>query len=192
MALIVGLGNPGPEYAGTRHNAGFMVLDRLARRHGLTAQRPKLKFHAAMLEGLVAGQRCVLLEPQTYMNRSGLAVQEAAAFYKLDLRELLVVVDDVALPVGKIRLRPGGSSGGHNGLADIERLLGTIEYPRLRIGIDPPGRVPQADYVLGRFGSEQLALLEPALERACDAIETWLTVGIDAAMTRHNGEDRPA
>jgi PTH1 family peptidyl-tRNA hydrolase len=191
MKLIVGLGNPGSEYAKTRHNAGFMVVDRLALRHRLPDAGPaKMKFHAGVLEGPIAGERCILMQPMTYMNRSGLAIGEAVAFYKLDpTRELLVVVDDVALDVGRIRLRAEGSAGGHNGLADVERALGTSAYPRLRIGIDPKGRVPQKDYVLGRFTPEQLAKLEPTLDVACDAIECWIKEGIARAMTRYNAQE---
>lgn len=190
MKLIVGLGNPGPQYARTRHNAGFMALARLAERHSLAAQPVKAKFHCAMIDGTIAGEKCVLLQPQTYMNRSGQAVQEAVAFHKLDLADLMIVVDDVALPTGRIRLRAGGSAGGHNGLADIERALGTADYPRLRIGIDaPPPRVIQSDYVLGRFSSEELNRLDPALDAACDAIERWITHGIDKAMSRFNAAD---
>jgi PTH1 family peptidyl-tRNA hydrolase len=184
MKLIVGLGNPGTEYARTRHNAGFMVVDRLATRHRLTS--PRTKFHAGMLEGPIAGDKCVLLQPVTYMNRSGLAVGEAVGFYKLPLSDLLVVVDDVALPVGRMRLRAGGSAGGHNGLSDIERALGTSEYPRLRIGIDPPGRAPQRDYVLGRFSPDQLLKLDPMLDIAANAIEAWITHGIAKAMSLYN------
>ena len=185
MKLIVGLGNPGTEYAKTRHNAGFMVLDHLAQRHGLAG--PKSKFRSGVLDGVVAGCRCLLVEPMTYMNRSGLAVGEVAQFYKLDPEsELLVVVDDVALPAGQIRIRHEGGTGGHNGLADIQRALGTRRYPRLRIGIDPPGRIVQADYVLGAFTPEQRTRLEPAIGRACDAIECWLNNGIEAAMNRYN------
>ncbi len=191
MKLIVGLGNPGPEYARTRHNAGFMAIDRLATRHGLSGA--KSKFHAGVLEGAIAGDKCVLLQPVTYMNRSGLAVGEAVAFYKLALSDLLIVVDDVALPVGRLRLRAGGSAGGHNGLADIERALGTSEYPRLRIGIDPPtsggGRVRQHDYVLGRFSPDQVLKLEPLLDVACHAIESWIADGIAKAMSLYNGGD---
>lgn len=184
MRLIVGLGNPGTEYAKTRHNAGFMVVDRLAQRHGLSGARQK--FHAGVLEGDVAGQRCVLMQPLTYMNKSGLAVGEAVAFYKLPLSSVLIVVDDVALPVGRIRLRPDGSAGGHNGLADVERALGTRAYARLRIGVDAPGLAAQRDYVLGRFTSEQWDQIEPALNLACDAVESWIREGIDRAMTRFN------
>ena len=185
MKLIVGLGNPGQEYAATRHNVGFMVVERLARRHGISGP-VKGKFHAAVLEGHVAGERCLLMQPMTYMNRSGLAVGEAVRFYKLDVSDVLVIVDDVALPCGRIRLRGSGSAGGHNGLMDIERALGTSGYPRLRIGIDPPGRVPQRDYVLGRFTPEQAERVEPALERACEAVQAWLGEGIEKAMTVFN------
>jgi PTH1 family peptidyl-tRNA hydrolase len=189
MKLIVGLGNPGEEYARTRHNAGFMVVERLAGRQGLGGARAKMKFHGATLEGAIAGERCVLLRPMTFMNRSGLAVGEAITFYKLALSDLMVVVDDWALPVGRVRLRTEGSSGGHNGLADIERALSTPGYPRLRVGIDSPGQVPQVDYVLGNFTAGQMAQLDPALDRACDAVEYWITAGIDEAMTRYNAKD---
>ena len=185
MKIIVGLGNPGNEYTKTRHNAGFMVLDRFASRHGLS--NPKSKFHSAVLEGQILGERSALLQPMTFMNRSGLAVGETVRFYKTEPGEsLMIAVDDVALPAGQIRMRSTGGAGGHNGLADIERVLGTQAYPRLRIGIDPPGRVPQADYVLGRFTSQQLELLEPAIDRACDALECWINEGIDQAMTKYN------
>lgn len=191
MLLIVGLGNPGPEYARTRHNAGFMVVERLAARHRLAERGPvKSKFHAGVLEGEIAGQRAMLMQPMTFMNHSGLAVGEAVAFYKLELaRDLMVVVDDLALPVGKIRLRPEGGTGGHNGLADIQRALGTPNYPRLRVGIDSRGQAPQVDYVLGRFTPEQQIKLEPALELACDALECWIKEGLGKAMSLYNSEE---
>lgn len=184
MKLIVGLGNPGAEYAQTRHNAGFMVVDRLATRHKLSGA--KMKFHAGVLEGNVAGEKCLLMQPTTYMNRSGLAVGEAVAFYKLDPSDLLIVVDDVALPTGRLRLRGEGSAGGHNGLIDIERALGTPVYPRLRIGIDAPGRVPQKDYVLGRFKPEQVLAIDNACDRACDCIESWIKSGLEKTMSLYN------
>lgn len=186
MKLIVGLGNPGAEYEKTRHNAGFMVVDRLATRHGLSGAR--MKFHSGVIEGRIAGQGCALLQPMTYMNRSGQAVAEAIGFFKLEPSDVMIVVDDVALPVGRIRLRADGSAGGHNGLADIQRALGGAAYPRLRVGIDAPGRVAQRDYVLGRFTAEQLDAVAPAIERACDAIECWLTDGIDKAMNLYNAD----
>lgn len=188
MKLIVGLGNPGPEYAGTRHNAGFMVLDRLARRCGVGGfDTARSRFHALAHEAVVAGQRCLLLEPITFMNRSGLTVGEAVTFYKIDpSADLMVVVDDVALPSGKIRLRAEGSAGGHNGLGDIQRVLGSTAYPRLRMGIDTPGRVPQKDYVLSRFSSEQQPKIDAAVDAACDALECWVRDGIAKAMSLFN------
>ena len=189
MKLIVGLGNPGNDYARTRHNAGFMAVERFARRHGLADQPARSRFHGRMIEGAIAGQRCILIEPMAFMNRSGLCVGEVVRFYKLEPdQDVLIVVDDVALPIGRIRLRAEGGPGGHNGLKDISRALGGDVYARLRIGIDSPGNVPQIDYVLGRFTDEQLDDLAPALERACDAIECWLKEGIDRGMTMYNAE----
>jgi PTH1 family peptidyl-tRNA hydrolase len=187
VKLIVGLGNPGAEYARTRHNAGFMVVDRLADRHA-SGSSARQKFHALSVEAPVAGVgKVLLMKPMTYMNRSGLAVGEAVRFFKLDPAEdLLVVVDEVALPAGSLRLRGSGSAGGHNGLADIERALGTRGYARLRVGVDAPGGVPQADYVLGRFSPEQWDRVEPALERAGDCAEAWLSEGVVSAMNKFN------
>ncbi len=187
MRLIVGLGNPGIEYERTRHNAGFMALDRLAQKHRLDfANQSKTKFHSLLLDATIAGEKCLLQKPITYMNRSGLAVGEAATFYKIEPVDVLIVVDDLALPVGQLRLRGEGSAGGHNGLTDIERALGTNNYRRLRIGIDPPGRFSQIDYVLGRFTPEQMDKLDPALDRAVDCIECWINDGLAKAMTRFN------
>lgn len=193
MKLIVGLGNPGSEYAGTRHNVGFMVVDRLAQRHGLAGARTK--FHAGVIEGAIASQRVLLMQPTTFMNRSGLAVGEAARFHKLEPADLMIVADDTALPLGAIRLRASGSPGGHNGLADVQRAMGTADYPRLRVGIGAPlingRRIDQADYVLSRFGEEERGELARAIEKSCDAIETWLGRGIDIAMTNHNVRPEP-
>jgi peptidyl-tRNA hydrolase, PTH1 family len=184
MKLIVGLGNPGAEYAKTRHNAGFMVLERLAKRHAISGV--KTRFSAGVLDGRVAEHRCLLIQPMTFMNLSGRTVAEAMNFYKLDPDDLLIVVDEAALPLGSIRLRATGSAGGHNGLRDIESKLGTADYPRLRIGVDSPTRATRKDFVLGRFSDDQLAELDPALQRACDAIESWLNDGIDKAMSLFN------
>jgi PTH1 family peptidyl-tRNA hydrolase len=191
MKLIVGLGNPTRRYADTRHNAGFMAVDRLAERHGLRGERSK--FHAAVLDGQVDGQRAMLMKPQTYMNRSGTAVGEAARFFKLEPADVLIAVDDTALPVGTTRLRPSGGAGGHNGLADVQRALGTERYPRLRIGIGEPvdhgRRIPATDYVLAPFTEEQRPALNRGLDRAAEAIECWLEEGIEAAMNRFNRKD---
>lgn len=191
MKLIVGLGNPGVEYERTRHNAGFLVIDRLVRRHGAGAI-PRGRFQSAVVEAPVRGERCVLMKPTTYMNRSGQAVGEAVRFYKLDpAADLLVIVDDVYLPAGTIRLRPAGGDGGHNGLADIQRALGTEMYPRLRIGVgEKPAHIDQSDYVLARFAPEEWALVEPALDKAADAAETFASEGLVAAMNKFNVKPR--
>lgn len=186
MKLIVGLGNPGPEYAKTRHNAGWMALDQIEKRFNIDTTT-KAQFHAAVTQGHIGGEKVMILRPQTFMNRSGLTVGEAVNFYKLDpQQDLIVLVDDIALPSGKIRLRASGSAGGHNGLSDIQRALGTPNYPRLRIGIDAPGRARQVDYVLGRFSPDQLAALDEAMDMSADAVECWLKLGLTKAMTRYN------
>jgi PTH1 family peptidyl-tRNA hydrolase len=196
MKLVVGLGNPGKEYVGTRHNIGFEVVDAFAARNGWIPSASdfrrlaKEKFEALALDGamqLSAGgtEKVLLLEPLTNMNLSGRPVQAALAFYQLTAKDLLVVLDDVALPCGKLRLRAGGSSGGHNGLKDIERALGTSQYPRLRVGVDPPPpRVPQRDWVLGKFSPDQRHQIDPAIARACGAIAVWIDKRVTMAMTQ--------
>ncbi len=187
MKLIVGLGNPGKTYERTRHNAGFMVVDALVRRHA-PSQPVKARFHADMVEADVKGEKCLLLKPVTYMNRSGLCVGEALRFYKLAHdRDLLVLTDDLALPLGQVRLRPDGGSGGHNGLADISRALGGDIYCRLRLGIgQKPPHMVQADYVLSRFGETEWTDMLHAADRAADAAECFIASGIDAAMNQFN------
>jgi PTH1 family peptidyl-tRNA hydrolase len=186
VKLIIGLGNPGPEYDRTRHNVGFDVLDRLARRHA-SGEIARARFHGAVVEARLAGEKTLLLKPLTYMNRSGQSVAEAVRFYKLEPAEdLLIIVDDIALPCGTIRLRPTGGAGGHNGLTDVEQKLATIEYARLRIGIDGPGDIPQAAYVTGRFRPDQAEKIEPALEAAVAAAECWAGEGVATAMNRFN------
>lgn len=204
--MIVGLGNPGSEYARTRHNAGFMALDRLKNRYasgavarsrfgGLAVEAVLPPSEPGRGDGPGAEEKCLLLKPLTYMNLSGQSVGEAVRFYKLDPeQDVLVLVDDVALGLGKVRVRAMGSAGGHNGLADIERVLGTRRYARCRIGIDapPPGGIRQRDYVLGRFTDEQMAELERAgggLDRACEASRAWATRGVMCAMDRFNADE---
>jgi peptidyl-tRNA hydrolase, PTH1 family len=199
MKLVVGLGNPERSYVGTRHNIGFEVVDRMAARLGWIGSADqfdrmvKTKFDGLVLDGTVkrsAGvgdEKLILLKPTTYMNLSGRAVQAAMAFYQLAPADVMIVLDDLALPSGTIRLRAGGSDGGHNGLRDIQRVLATDQYPRLRLGIDPPPqRVAGRDYVLGKFTPEQRKLIDPAVGRACGAILTWVDRGIEAAMNRFN------
>jgi PTH1 family peptidyl-tRNA hydrolase len=201
MKLVVGLGNPGSAYVRTRHNIGFEVIDHLAARLGWTSlpddfnRLAKTKFDGLVLDGTLnrsggGGEKMLLLKPTTYMNLSGRAVQAAAAFYQLTPPDVMVVLDDLALPCGKLRLRPGGSDGGHNGLKDIQRALATSDYPRLRIGVDPPPpRVAGRDYVLGRFTDEQRKQIDPAIGRATGAIVTWVDKGINAAMNQFNASD---
>jgi PTH1 family peptidyl-tRNA hydrolase len=190
MKLVVGLGNPGSEYAGTRHNVGFEVVDRLAAKLGW-AEVNKKRFDGLALDGIVGDERVLLLKPLTFMNLSGRSVQAAMSFYQLTPPDIVIVLDDLALPCGRLRLRGSGSSGGHNGLKDIERALGTNEYPRLRIGIDPaPPPIAGKDYVLGRFSTEQRKLLEPTVDRACAAIVTWIDKGIESAMSVFNADEK--
>jgi len=201
MKLVVGLGNPGKEYAGTRHNIGFEVVDHLAARLGFVGspsefdRQARSKFDGLALDGAVylpggGGGKVLLLKPATYMNLSGRSVQAAMAFYQLAPADVLVVLDDLALPAGKIRLRPGGSDGGHNGLKDIQRALGTSQYPRLRLGIDaPPQFVPGRDYVLGKFSEAQREPVRQSIARACDAIVTWVDKGLERDMSAFNADD---
>lgn len=193
MHLVVGLGNPGSAYAGTRHNVGWEVLDALAAALGWIGRPSEFdrlarrKFDGLALDGTVGREKVLMLKPVTYMNLSGRAVQQAVAFYQIEPSRLMVVLDDLALPCGKIRLRAGGSSGGHNGLKDIQRALGSDQYPRLRLGIDPPPP-PMAgkDYVLGAFSPAQRQWIDPAINRAGEAIVTWIQGGLEMAMNQYN------
>jgi len=202
MRLVVGLGNPGNEFVATRHNIGWEAVDELAVRLGWIGKKEEFnrlgrnKFDGLMLDGSVSihsggTEKLLLLKPVTYMNESGRSVQSAMAFFQLSPADMMVVLDDLALPTGKIRIRPSGSSGGHNGLKDIERAIGTDQYPRLRIGIDaPPPRIPGRDYVLGRFTDEQRRAVNPALERSALAILTWIEKGIEPAMNVFNADSQ--
>jgi len=184
--LIAGLGNPGPEYAGNRHNVGFRCLDRLAERHGLDFHKQQKRARVAL--GTIRGCRVILAKPQTFMNKSGQSVARLAGFYKVGLEHLMLVYDDLDLPLGTIRMRPAGGSGGHRGMQSIIRQLGERDFPRLRIGIDrPPGRMDPAAYVLQDFSADEEALLDEVLDRAGDAIETWLVEGLEIGMSRYNG-----
>jgi PTH1 family peptidyl-tRNA hydrolase len=195
VKLIVGLGNPGRAYAATRHNVGWWVLDQLAERWGCDAW--KRDSSALVAGGRRAHHVVRLLKPQTYMNLSGNALvpyTRRSAWNPSD--DLLVVVDDVALPIGRMRMRAGGSAGGHNGLRSIEAVLGTQAYPRLRIGIAPDQPVgianDLADFVLGPFTRAERTELKPVIDRACDAVEIWVRDGITLAMNRANVRARPA
>ena len=186
LYLIVGLGNPGAEYARTRHNAGFLVVERLAERWQASWNYEK-KFNARLARAQFKGRRLLLCQPQTYMNSSGQTVGALMTFYQLPLTRLLVVVDDADLPLGGIRLRPGGSSGGHHGLESIEQRLGTRDYARLRIGIGRQEAARQiTGHVLGKFNSTEAQSVDTVLNAASEQVETWLEAGIQQAMSQFN------
>ncbi|MCU0499243.1 MAG: aminoacyl-tRNA hydrolase [Anaerolineae bacterium] len=185
--LIVGLGNPGKQYEQTKHNVGFWTVDELARRHGLAFGKPERK--AISADGLIGDRRVLLAKPQTYMNLSGESVRPLLDFYKIELDQVIVISDDLDLPIGTIRLRKGGSHGGQNGLRSIIQHLGTQEFNRVRIGIGrPPGRMEAAAYVLHPFEGDDAITMRLVIDHAANAVETWLKSGIDLAMTRHNGK----
>jgi PTH1 family peptidyl-tRNA hydrolase len=185
MKLVVGLGNPGRRYEGTRHNIGYAVVAGLARR--ASAGPPKARFQGATVEVELSGQKMLLLSPTTFMNLSGHSVREAANFYKLGGDDLLVVCDDLNLPVGKLRFRPRGSSGGQKGLESIIEQLGTEEFSRLRIGV---GTAPEgwdwANYVLSKFTADELPVVKQAIELSADAVAAWAREGIEFCMNQYN------
>ena len=185
MKLVVGLGNPGRKYEGTRHNVGFLVAAELARKYGQT--KPKRAFQGEVVEANLDSEKTLLLFPHTLMNLSGGSVLEARDFYKIPEQELLIVGDDFNLPLGKLRFRASGSSGGQKGLADIIRRLGTDQVPRLRIGIgSPPDGREGADFVLGKFVKAERPDIDEAIWRAADAIVVWAREGLAVCMNRYN------
>lgn len=183
--LVVGLGNPGKAYERTRHNVGFEVLDRLAKKHGLEF-RKKEKFKGSLAEGSVGNAKLNLLKPHTFMNESGQAIAVAMPYLQIDLPGLLVVVDDVDLPFGKLRLKTDSGPGTHNGLKSVAECLQTNGYARLRVGVGAPAGGDLADYVLDKFSPEEEKLLPEILERAVQAIETWFDKGLTRAMDAVN------
>lgn len=184
--LIVGLGNPGPKYTGTRHNVGFMAVDELARRHGLLFSAKQNE--AQVAHGKIEGVRVIIAKPQIYMNESGRSVGALSRFYKVPIERVLVIYDELDLPVGTIRIREKGSANGHNGIKSIIQHLGTQSFPRLRIGIDKPvvAGYNQIDWVLGRFTKEEQRIIEETLPRVSEAVEAILTTGMERAMNRYN------
>ncbi len=186
MKLIVGLGNPGPEYRDTRHNVGFLVADELARRWRLS-EAWREKFEALHVRTTVADEAVILAKPLTFMNLSGQAVAGLAAFYKIEPADVLVVADDVALPLGRLRARPEGGAGGHNGLKSIIQHFGTQAFPRLRVGVGRgDDRRDLADHVLGRFEAGERETVSAAVLRAADAAERFLSEGIERVMSAFN------
>jgi PTH1 family peptidyl-tRNA hydrolase len=184
MWLVVGLGNPGADYTGTRHNVGFEVIERLSQRHKIPVRRRTMR--AVIGDGQIEGQKVILARPMTFMNLSGDAVGAISRMYKISPENIIVVVDDIALPTGKLRLRLKGSAGGHNGLTSIEQHLHSQEYPRVRIGVGSalPGKM--VDHVLGRFRPDEREDIFEAIDRAADAVEAALKDGFEKAMNQFN------
>jgi PTH1 family peptidyl-tRNA hydrolase len=187
--LIIGLGNPGREYKETRHNIGFMLIDHLAERIG--ARGMKVQSKAIVTSALYEEHKAILAKPQTYMNLSGQSVQGLLHFYKIPTSNLLIAHDDLDIPFGTLRIRPTGGPGGQRGMANTIELLGTKDFPRLRLGIGrPPGRMEAKDYVLQNFSKEDVKLLPEVLDRAADAALEFVMKGLNAAMNKYNGDIR--
>lgn len=186
MKLVVGLGNPGRKYEETRHNVGFRVVAEVARRFNAAAARNK--FDGKYSEIQIAGERVLLLCPQTFMNRSGASVLSSRDFFKINNDDILIICDDFSLPLGKLRFRPKGSAGGQKGLNDVIQRLGSQEITRLRIGIDPPqDHWDIADYVTSKFRQSELKTIDISIQVAADGVETWSRAGVDACMNQYNG-----
>ncbi|NLM24878.1 MAG: aminoacyl-tRNA hydrolase [Firmicutes bacterium] len=191
MKVIVGLGNPGSRYEKTRHNAGFWVIDYLSKAWNIPLTGKK--FNAILGQGMFAGKKVILVQPQTYMNKSGESVRKIVDYWQVDLRDLMVIFDDLSLPPAQIRLKAQGSSGGHRGVQNIIDLLGTNEFPRLRIGIGAtPDYMDTVDYVLANIPKSEWEAYQEAVIESVKAIELWMELGIDQAMNRFNvKKDRP-
>jgi peptidyl-tRNA hydrolase, PTH1 family len=185
MKLVVGLGNPGIQYSGTRHNIGFDVISVLASR--MQAGKPQVRFRSELWEAFTGNGKVLLATPLTFMNLSGEAVQQIVRFFQVLPEEIVVICDDMNLPTGQLRWRSSGSAGGQKGLEDILKRLGTDQVPRLRIGIGrPPGKMDPVDWVLGRYRPEEKEIMEFAVAQAADSIELWLAKGVVAAMNQYN------
>jgi PTH1 family peptidyl-tRNA hydrolase len=185
MKLIVGLGNPGSRYAGTRHNVGYATVDLLAKSPHAT--RFQNRFQAQIAELCEGPGKVLLVKPETFMNLSGRCVREIMDFYQIPREDLLVVCDDINLPLGKLRFRARGTHGGHNGLRDIQNHLGTTEYSRLRLGVGAPGEGDMIDHVLGRFRPTERAIIDEAVPTAAQAVMVWVERGTEVCMNLYNG-----
>ena len=186
MYIIAGLGNPGLQYMGTRHNAGFSVIDELADKHNISIDTAK---HKGMIgKGVIDGQKVILVKPMTYMNNSGECIREVMDYYKVDIDDLIVIFDDISLVPGKLRIRAKGSAGGHNGIKSIIAHLGSDGFKRVKFGVgDKPKGWDLADWVLGKFPSEEFEALREGNKKACEAVECIMSEGIESAMTKYNG-----
>ncbi len=190
MKVVVGLGNPGRRYDKTRHNVGFEVLDELARRHNAPAAR--LKFEAESTEVTIADEKTLLVAPQTYMNLSGRSVGKCVRFFQLPLDDLIVICDDMNLPLGRLRLRPEGSAGGQKGLENTIAQLASQKFSRMRIGIGRPANgIDATGYVLSRFRREEQDVMDQTIQLAADGIETWIREGLEATMNQFNAPPQP-
>lgn len=189
LTVIAGLGNPGSRYENTRHNAGFITVDLLSKKYGIRVDR--LKHKALTGDGVINGERVLLVKPQTFMNLSGESIRDIVQWYKVPAKNLIVIYDDVDLPAGTLRIRAKGSSGTHNGMKSVIYQLQTDEFPRIRIGI---GKAPEgwelADYVLGRFGADEAASAARCMERAAEAAAFMVSEGVEAAMNKFNGDQK--
>ena len=186
--LVVGLGNPGKKYENNRHNTGFRVMDALCSKHSVRCDRSK--FHALTGEAVLGGHRCLLMKPQTFMNASGDAVAEAADFYKIPPEHVLVIFDDISLPVGALRIRPKGSAGGQNGVKSIITMMGSEQFPRIKVGVGakPHPDYDLADWVLSNVTEEELPAMNDAVERAVLAVSELIANGVPAATQKYNGK----
>lgn len=184
--LIAGLGNPGTKYEYTRHNAGFLCADLLAQQHGVKIDR--MKYKALVADAVIEGRRCILMKPQTYMNNSGEAIRDAAHFYKIPPERIIILFDDISLPPGRLRIRRKGSDGGHNGLKSVLYLLGSDQFPRVKLGVGakPHPDYDLADWVLSSFQKEELPLMKEAMENACEAVRLIIQGETDRAMNLYN------
>jgi PTH1 family peptidyl-tRNA hydrolase len=185
MLVVVGLGNPGKQYDGTRHNVGFDTIDYLADRNNISMN--KVKYKAVIGEGFIGREKVMLVKPQTYMNLSGRSVREIVNFYKLSIEDLIVIYDDIDTEVGKLRIRKKGSAGTHNGMKSIIYEIQSDQFSRVRIGIGKPQYGNLADFVLGKFSKEDRSFINESVKRSAEAVETLISEGIELAMNRYNG-----
>jgi len=187
LSVVIGLGNPGTRFENTRHNVGFDAVDRLSRKHNIAIT--KVKHKAVIGDGVIEGHRVLLVKPQTFMNLSGESVREIIEWYKVPVKNIIIIYDDIDLPVGKIRIRPKGSSGTHNGMRSVIYQIQSDDFPRIRIGVDkPPQGWELADFVLSKFSPDERKIVDKAIENAADAVEVILKSGIDNAMNRFNNK----
>ena len=190
MFVIAGLGNPGKKYEKTRHNMGFLVIDKLAEKNDIKVN--KIKHKSLVGDGFISGRKSLLVKPQTYMNLSGEAIREVVDYYDVAMEELIVIYDDFDLEIGTIRIRKNGSAGSHNGMKNIIQHLHDSDFPRIRLGIGKSGNLDWKDFVLGKLGGDEQKAIDEAVENAADAIMCILEEGIDRAMNKYNVKAKPA